>query len=650
MAILKQGVAAWNKWREEHPDAKIDLRWAKLDGQNLSGANFHCADIRHASFKKAILVKTDFREIRAGFDLLIKFIKTKRIIGNICKKVELLLSKQNSLIDKYIIDSRFLGRSTKKYCDALMCITFNIYLLIIFIPFLFPYLLVQYKHYLIINEIINIIDNSPKFIIIPASCFSSIMFIFFNFDLYQKTRRSIKTNDSYIDNGIVIGVSCVIFSVCSFYIRKPYIIKKLGFLDGIPEIFAVSSSIGIFFISILLVDILMKIIRMYTNRFMTRETKTMYFCANFTSADLTNAKFDRAKLDHTVFDNAISTGCSWRNSQGLTHIASCNGTILTDHDVCKLLVFGTGKGLFLKGKNMKGACLIDADLCGVDLRETDLRQVNLSGADITGTKLYGSARDNWIIDGIRCDYVYWDKDGKQRKPPDRDFRPGEFEELYKQLPTFEYIFEQGFTPLDPLIMDQVVQAINERHQEFSLKMVNVDIRGQPHVTFTVCHLEHVEKAKQEVTASYEAKKGTPEQRVQLMEDFMELFKKSLENQSKLIDKIPSVEGLKMGDTYNNYGQAAAIGKKATASGNTFQQITADLSRLHEEMQSSAKTPEQRAAAEDVAKAAQSAREQNESAMLQHLKNLKNVGKFALDCAKTIGTDVAAEYLKKAMGM
>ncbi len=96
-------------------------------------------------------------------------------------------------------------------------------------------------------------------------------------------------------------------------------------------------------------------------------------------------------------------------------------------------------------------------------------------------------------------------------------------------------------------------------------------------------------------------------------------------------------------TVSNGGQVGGIGDHATVSGNTFQQITADLSRLHEEMQRSAKTPEQRAAAEDVAKATQAAREQNEPAMLQHLKN---AGKFAFDCAKTVGTDVAAEYLKK----
>ena len=32
LKILKQGVEVWNAWREENPDAKIDLCGAELDG------------------------------------------------------------------------------------------------------------------------------------------------------------------------------------------------------------------------------------------------------------------------------------------------------------------------------------------------------------------------------------------------------------------------------------------------------------------------------------------------------------------------------------------------------------------------------------------------------------------------------------------
>jgi uncharacterized protein YjbI with pentapeptide repeats len=464
LAILKQGVAVWNKWREENPDAKIDLRGVKLDRIDLSGANFRNADIRDASFRFASIEEADFNGAILGQDY-------------------------------------------------------------------------QYGYGTDFNY---------------ANLFGSIF-----------------------DN-IILTQSVTFFDAIVSYTSWRNI--RVANVRGIIEYINIDS------------------IR----------------------------KFN--KLASNVFKD----------------------TILADNDVFMLLILGRCHSLSLKGKNLKSACLVNFDLRGVDLRETNLLQAYLRGADITGAKLYGSARENWIIDGIRCDYVYWDEAGEQRTPPDRDFRPGEFEELYKQLPTFEYIFEQGFTPLDPLIMDRVVQAINKQHKEFSLELVNFDKRGQPHATFTVCHLEHVEKAKQQIAAGYEKNRIAPEPAAQLMEDFMALFKKSLENQSKLIDKIPSSRGLAMGDTYNIHGgQIGAVGQSASATGNTFQQITADLSRLHEEMQRSAKTSEQRAATEDVAKAAQAASEQNEPALRQHLKN---AGKFALDCAKTIGTDVAAECLKKAMGM
>ncbi|MGX9728868.1 MAG: pentapeptide repeat-containing protein [Candidatus Electronema sp. VV] len=362
----------------------------------------------------------------------------------------------------------------------------------------------------------------------------------------------------------------------------------------------------------------------------------------FYGTDFTNAIFERAFVTHATFHDTILTNTYWGDAQGLDS-AYWENTLFDDEDVRHLLVRYSGQGLSLQDKNLKGVYLVEFDLRGVDLRGTDFRQADLSGADITGAKLYNTARENWTIDGIRCDYVYWDEAGEQRTPPDRDFRPGEFEELYKQLPTFEYIFEQGFTPLDPLIMQRVVQAVNERHKEFSLDLVNFDKRGQPHATFTVCHLEHVEKAKQQIAAGYEENRIAPERQ----EPYMQIISRLLDQNDKSLDIIKQFGGAAMRDKYSitvsNGGQVGGIGDHATVSGNTFQQITADLSRLHEEMQRSAKTPEQRAAAEDVAKAAQAAREQNEPAVRQHLKN---AGIFALDFAKTVGTDVAAEYLKK----
>ncbi len=49
LEILSQGVAAWNKWREENPDVLIDLNRAKLMHMNLENANLAKADLKEAN-------------------------------------------------------------------------------------------------------------------------------------------------------------------------------------------------------------------------------------------------------------------------------------------------------------------------------------------------------------------------------------------------------------------------------------------------------------------------------------------------------------------------------------------------------------------------------------------------------------------------
>ena len=151
------------------------------------------------------------------------------------------------------------------------------------------------------------------------------------------------------------------------------------------------------------------------------------------------------------------------------------------------------------------ADLTDATLIGADLKGITCIHADLSRADLSGTQLYGSSRDDWEIHGIRCDYVFWDQAGTERTPKDRDFRPGEFEELYKSLPTIEYYFEHGFTPVDAVLMDKVVQAVNEQHPDFELRLDSFHSRGQPHAVFTVLHTEQAENALQQVRQDYEAR-------------------------------------------------------------------------------------------------------------------------------------------------
>jgi uncharacterized protein YjbI with pentapeptide repeats len=53
---LKQGVAAWNAWREENPNIRPDLREANLIKANLREVDFKGADLSEAALREADLV------------------------------------------------------------------------------------------------------------------------------------------------------------------------------------------------------------------------------------------------------------------------------------------------------------------------------------------------------------------------------------------------------------------------------------------------------------------------------------------------------------------------------------------------------------------------------------------------------------------
>jgi hypothetical protein len=57
LRILRQGVKAWNQWREQHADVRPDLRGANLSGAilhstNLREASLHAADLRDANLSQ----------------------------------------------------------------------------------------------------------------------------------------------------------------------------------------------------------------------------------------------------------------------------------------------------------------------------------------------------------------------------------------------------------------------------------------------------------------------------------------------------------------------------------------------------------------------------------------------------------------------
>ncbi|MCB0121985.1 MAG: pentapeptide repeat-containing protein [Caldilineaceae bacterium] len=60
LALLTQGVQAWNGWRRAHPGEEIDLTETNLSGAYLSGIDFSGADLRGADIAGAWFSDADF--------------------------------------------------------------------------------------------------------------------------------------------------------------------------------------------------------------------------------------------------------------------------------------------------------------------------------------------------------------------------------------------------------------------------------------------------------------------------------------------------------------------------------------------------------------------------------------------------------------
>src|SRR5438128_2406070 len=56
---LKQGVEAWNQWKQKHPYIHADLSGADLRGVNLNRANFRGVNLNRANFRGADLTETN---------------------------------------------------------------------------------------------------------------------------------------------------------------------------------------------------------------------------------------------------------------------------------------------------------------------------------------------------------------------------------------------------------------------------------------------------------------------------------------------------------------------------------------------------------------------------------------------------------------
>lgn len=91
--VLKQGVEAWNRWREENPEVEPDLSEVAFIGDNLSKANFTKVNLSKAQLWNACLWEANLREVNLkGASLWLTNIHNASFKGAIFENASLFYS------------------------------------------------------------------------------------------------------------------------------------------------------------------------------------------------------------------------------------------------------------------------------------------------------------------------------------------------------------------------------------------------------------------------------------------------------------------------------------------------------------------------------------------------------------------------------
>jgi hypothetical protein len=103
LAILRQGAEAWNAWRREHHDARLDLHGADLSGVylrrvNLTGADLRGAFLREADLREANLRMALLREANFGRAKLYETMFVDVDLSS-CKGIESCVHRGPNVVD-----------------------------------------------------------------------------------------------------------------------------------------------------------------------------------------------------------------------------------------------------------------------------------------------------------------------------------------------------------------------------------------------------------------------------------------------------------------------------------------------------------------------------------------------------------------------
>jgi uncharacterized protein YjbI with pentapeptide repeats len=291
------------------------------------------------------------------------------------------------------------------------------------------------------------------------------------------------------------------------------------------------------------------------------------FRANLSEADISEVNLNYTNLSEADLSEAILIKASLKETD--LSRANLSGANLSQAIIREAIFRGAQfTGANLEEQALSGIDLSQAILTNVFLKAARLINTNLDQANLTGARLWETQRAGWSIKGVICEYVYWDKDAKEKTA----FAPGEFERLYADQTKIKLFYKDGITPLEIATLPALIQHLEDA-KDYSLRFVSINEgAGGAVVELAIENIdnqfpEQVKKLQESLTA--EAQKLVEVQQQVLTERDE---RKELEGQLKELRYWFEKKLLLPTIQYNNTGQVGAMGENPVAPNNTLNQI------------------------------------------------------------------------------
>lgn len=318
------------------------------------------------------------------------------------------------------------------------------------------------------------------------------------------------------------------------------------------------------------------------------------------------------------------------------------------------------RGARLRGANLNGAEFRDCELAEIDFEQAKLVGTDFSRHDLTGINFYGSSRDGWRIQNVRCEYA-WIQSARGAGSNPTHFHDGEFEFIYSGRKVVLAFPDDGQT-IDLLALPFHFQRLQEEYPGSRISLVG--LRFTPTAAMEIRIDSDSDQVPDGLETTFKSQVPATRREVEkvyatmiaIMQQSTDAHLRTILSQQEMIGRLIDLLGASQAPVgvLVQPGGTYVFADRATVSTHIGDQYfglpASDIPALLAELETlgsqlaSAPDPDLAKAVDDLKQAIE---ERDEDTAM---KVARSAGKRLIDVVENVGTSILAKLLERMLGI